>query len=406
MGKTEHLLHRLTRRLWWWRGEFGTEAWRSRHLAGSCWPPATRRCGRDHRALIVSSASKALEDRLIAGNGPGYQGWDVRMRALVEGANQKARVDDPQVARARRAGDVEPAIRVDRDVIRAVAVLGFGARGRRCRLRDREGVPILVDDRDRAAPAPDTGARSRSPPREATKPALVAENSSAVRKTRSWRTGSLSRHSSARSSISRTLTAWCRRPMRRYVGQRLFSIGLQPRCPSFRANPMALDSQVCCLYMDSYSIMRLIMASQETDTLWRSEEGLPFAERHDPAVRERLSGPGLRTFFNIASEWGLTVNQQRVLLGGVPSSTYHKWKGGTVGTLSYDQLERISLVLGIYKALKLLFADDASGARWLKAANTDLPFAGASPLDRMLHGSIDDLYAVRRYLDSWRGGWP
>jgi hypothetical protein len=95
-----------------------------------------------------------------------------------------------------------------------------------------------------------------------------------------------------------------------------------------------------------------------------------------------------------------------VLLGGVPPSTYHKWKGGAVGTLSYDQLERISLVLGIYKALKLLFADDASGVRWLKAANSDLPFAGGSPLDRMLRGSIDDLYAVRRYLDGWREGWP
>jgi len=119
-----------------------------------------------------------------------------------------------------------------------------------------------------------------------------------------------------------------------------------------------------------------------------------------------LSGPGLRTFFNIAREWGLTVNHQRVLRGGVPPSTYHKWKGGTVGTLSYDQLERISLALGIYKALKLLFADDASGARWLEAANTDLPFAGGSPLDRMLHGSMDDLYAGRRYLDGWREGWP
>ena len=136
------------------------------------------------------------------------------------------------------------------------------------------------------------------------------------------------------------------------------------------------------------------------------DETIPFAQRHDPAVRARLSGPGLRTFFNIAAEWGLSVERQRVLLGGVPSSTYHKWKSGAVGTLAYDQLERVSLVLGIYKALKLLFADDAGGTRWLKAANTDLPFAGSSPLERMLRGSIDDLYAVRRYLDGWRGGWP
>ena len=146
------------------------------------------------------------------------------------------------------------------------------------------------------------------------------------------------------------------------------------------------------------------MRSEETATLSRPEEGIPVAERHDPAVRRRLSGPGLRTFFNIAGEWGLTVEQQRVLLGGLPPSTYHKWKGGAVGTLSHDALERVSLVLGIYKGLKLLFADDAGGLRWLKAPNTDRPFAGGSPLERMLHGSIDDLYAVRRYLDGWRQG--
>ena len=134
--------------------------------------------------------------------------------------------------------------------------------------------------------------------------------------------------------------------------------------------------------------------------------GISFAQRQDPAMRDRLSRPGLRTFFNIATEWRLTVIQQRVLLGGVAPSTYHKWKSGAAGTLSYDQLDRISLVLGVYKALKLLFADDATGVRWLKAGNTDLPFAGGSPLDRMLRGGIDDLYAVRRYLDSWRGVWP
>ena len=148
------------------------------------------------------------------------------------------------------------------------------------------------------------------------------------------------------------------------------------------------------------------MAGGTAAIVSQSEEGVPFAQRRDPAVRARLSGPGVRTFFNIAAEWGLSVDHQRLLLGGVAPSTYYKWKSGTIGTLSYDQLERVSLVLGIYKALKLLFVDDASTVRWLKAANTDLPFAGSSPLDRMLRGSIDDLYAVRRYLDGWRGGWP
>jgi hypothetical protein len=53
--------------------------------------------------------------------------------------------------------------------------------------------------------------------------------------------------------------------------------------------------------------------------------------------------------------------------------------------------------------LKLLFSDEAAGLRWFKSANRDLPFGGAAPLDRALGGSIDDLYAVRRYIDAWRG---
>ena len=55
------------------------------------------------------------------------------------------------------------------------------------------------------------------------------------------------------------------------------------------------------------------MRTQSAASLSRLEEGIPFARRHDPAVRERLSGPGLRTFSNVAREWGLTGEQQRAL---------------------------------------------------------------------------------------------
>lgn len=123
----------------------------------------------------------------------------------------------------------------------------------------------------------------------------------------------------------------------------------------------------------------------------------------DPKVRERMSPAAVRLFMRLSNLWRLAVDQRRALLGDISRPTYHNWQRGKVGTLSRDQLERISLVLGIYKGLKLLFADEASATRWLTSPNRDLPFGGQSPLERALKGSIDDLYVVRRYIDAWRG---
>jgi hypothetical protein len=123
----------------------------------------------------------------------------------------------------------------------------------------------------------------------------------------------------------------------------------------------------------------------------------------DPKVRERMSPTAVRLFLRLTELWRLAVDQRRALLGDISRPTYYNWQNGKVGTLTRDQLEHISLVLGIHKGLKLLFADEASATRWLKSPNRDLPFGGRSPLDRALCGSIDDLYAVRRYIDAWRG---
>jgi hypothetical protein len=123
----------------------------------------------------------------------------------------------------------------------------------------------------------------------------------------------------------------------------------------------------------------------------------------DPKVRERMSPTAVRLFLRLSELWRLAVDQRRALLGDISRPTYHNWKRGKVGTLTRDQLERISLVLGIHKGLKLLFADEASATRWLTSLNRDLPFGGRSPLERALHGGMDDLYAVRRYIDAWRG---
>lgn len=127
-----------------------------------------------------------------------------------------------------------------------------------------------------------------------------------------------------------------------------------------------------------------------------------------PDDRKRASGPGLRAFRAIAVEWGLSERERIVILGEPGRSTYHQWmkkaQDNAPVTLPLDTLLRISAVLGIYKALAILFEDPNQAQVWLKGAHQGTLFSGASPLAYILDGSHDGIMSVRRYLDAWRGG--
>jgi len=125
----------------------------------------------------------------------------------------------------------------------------------------------------------------------------------------------------------------------------------------------------------------------------------------DPAELERWSGAGIRTFFRIAGLWGLDTEQQMALLGLHSRSTYFKWKREHKARLDRDQLERVSHVLGIYKALQILLPDPAAADAWVARPNQADPFHGAPALELMTRGGITGLFTVRRYLDAQRGGW-
>jgi hypothetical protein len=127
------------------------------------------------------------------------------------------------------------------------------------------------------------------------------------------------------------------------------------------------------------------------------------ADRRDPDVRRRLSGPGLRTFFNIARAWGLDADEQRGLLGWPAASTFYKYRAGDVPALPYDMLTRISLVLGIYKALHVLYPDAPLADGWVRLPNAHPLFGGRPALALMIDGGIDGLHQVRRLLDGRRG---
>lgn len=129
----------------------------------------------------------------------------------------------------------------------------------------------------------------------------------------------------------------------------------------------------------------------------------PAPVRPEPEARKRLSGPALRAFFPIAAAWDLSVVEQRALLGWPPASTFHKYKSGSHGTLSFDTLTRLSLVLGIYKALQLLYPDRSLADAWVRMPSTNEIFGGKPPLALMVDDGIDGLYKVRRLLDGRRG---
>ena len=93
------------------------------------------------------------------------------------------------------------------------------------------------------------------------------------------------------------------------------------------------------------------------------------------------------------------------LLGVGAKSTFYKWKKDAEVALPKDTLERISYVLGIYKALQILLPDAKASDEWVKRPNTAAPFGGKPALARMLSGNVADLYVVRQYLDAQRGGW-
>ena len=122
---------------------------------------------------------------------------------------------------------------------------------------------------------------------------------------------------------------------------------------------------------------------------------------YDP---RRVSSAALEGFFNLSEHWGLTASQERTLLGSPPESTFFKWKAEkTARRLGRDVLDRISYLLGIYKALNILLPSQWAADEWVKKSNAAPLFQGQSALDRMLGGSLVDLADVRRYLDAQRG---
>lgn len=110
-----------------------------------------------------------------------------------------------------------------------------------------------------------------------------------------------------------------------------------------------------------------------------------------------------RAIVNLFAKWELTDDEACTLLGGIGLRTFSRWKSGDLGRTSIDLQARMSNLLGIHKALRLLFDDPARAYGWIKRPNS--AFGDLSALQIMLGGQLTDLMRVRRYLDAQRGVW-
>jgi hypothetical protein len=144
------------------------------------------------------------------------------------------------------------------------------------------------------------------------------------------------------------------------------------------------------------------MAIIEFSTVARkaSNEAQNFA---DAEARKRLTGAGLKAFTKLAAQWDLTNPEAASLLGVSPSTWDRIKRGDWSEVLNQDQLTRVSALIGTFKGLHLLFADQMAD-RWPQLPNKGPLFGSRRPVDAMIEGGIPRMLEIRRYIDAVRGG--
>ena len=118
----------------------------------------------------------------------------------------------------------------------------------------------------------------------------------------------------------------------------------------------------------------------------------------DSATRKRLSPAAIEAVLKISERWDLKSDDAMLLLGGISNG-----KKSRKGVLTQDELTRVSLLIGIFKALNILFSEKLAN-QWVSRPNSNPMFKDQPPLVFLIQGGMPGMLAVRRLLDSRRGG--
>ncbi len=123
----------------------------------------------------------------------------------------------------------------------------------------------------------------------------------------------------------------------------------------------------------------------------------------DRTAQVRLSRAAVPAFFKLTRAWTLRDETARHLLGRVSNGAFYQLKRGGRKTLDQDTLTRVSLLLGIFRALNILYSRRLADA-WISSPNANPMFQGEAPLAYMIRGGVPAFIRVRQLLDARRGG--
>jgi hypothetical protein len=103
-------------------------------------------------------------------------------------------------------------------------------------------------------------------------------------------------------------------------------------------------------------------------------------------------------------KWGLSQKERMALLGMTSTSMLHRFEVNPEKVSFRPDLElRMSLLLNIHRALRLLFSNPQNVYGYMKMPNHNAPFFGRTPLD-MASDDFMGLVKVHDVVDGMRGG--
>ena len=128
----------------------------------------------------------------------------------------------------------------------------------------------------------------------------------------------------------------------------------------------------------------------------------------EPATRLRLTPSAIDGMIRLAELWQLSTEETCLLLGDMSERSWFRLKkqdgrADRALRLSQDMLTRISVLVGLFKGLRLLFSEPLADD-WIRLPNRGPLFGGRSPLAVAIERGIPGMLEIRNHVDALRGG--